>query len=233
MQAKPLFLVYVEHPMCSLDCADAVLDVLKSSGKYEAQLVGPGSFPYMIVTESSLAKASCLVVPGGLGDADQYDDSYLRRSSKEIKAYVASGGRYLGICAGGYFAGHHYMDILQKNTKAAQYVRRKDATIVHENHDVVTVNWDGEEKSMFFYDGAAYVPRKGYLEISGEIIAKYQNGDAAALIQNYKKGYVGTIGPHPEAPKWWFYSQTRIRHRWRDCVQHDLLLSFVDRLLFR
>jgi phosphoribosylformylglycinamidine (FGAM) synthase-like amidotransferase family enzyme len=229
--AKPNFLVYVEHPMCSLDCADAVFDVLNMSGKYSAKLVGPSSFPYLILSNSTLEQADCLVVPGGLGDADQYDDSFLRTLSPLIKSYLANGGRYMGICAGGYFAGHHYMDILRPSTKAAQYVRRKKSTVNHEDHDVVTVNWDKEERTVYFHDGAAFVPRRWYHRVSGEVVARYKNGDAAALIQKYKNGKVGVMGPHPEAQKWWFYSQSRITKRWRDCVQHDLLLSFAEKLI--
>ena len=231
MAKKPLFLVYVEHPMCSLDCADAVLDVLNLSGKYTARFVGPSSFPYTILTEELLASASCLVVPGGLGDADQYDDSFLRILAPLIKNYLAKGGRYMGICAGGYFAGHHYMDILKPGTKAAQYVRRKHSTVKHEEHDVVTVNWASRECTVYFHDGAAFVPRRWFNRISGAVVARYTNGDAAALIQNYKQGKVGVMGPHPEAQKWWFYSQTRINKRWRDCMQHELLLDFAERLL--
>lgn len=231
MAKKPLFLVYVEHPMCSLDCADAVLDVINFSGKYTARLVGPSSFPYTIVSETVLSSADCFVVPGGLGDADQYDDSFLKILAPAIKSYLGKGGKYLGICAGGYFAGHHYIDILKPSTKAAQYARRKRSTVKHEDHDVVTVNWAGESKTVYFHDGAAFVPRRWYNRMSGDIVARYANGDAAAIIQTYKAGKVGVMGPHPEAQKWWFYSQTRINKRWRDCIQHDLLLSFAERLL--
>jgi glutamine amidotransferase-like uncharacterized protein len=231
MGKKPVFLVYVEHPMCSMDCADAVLDILNLSGKYECKFVGPSSFPYLIVNEQLLSTADCLVIPGGLGDADQFDTSLLKKLSTDIKNYISTGGKYMGICAGGYFAGHHYLDILNQNTKAAQYVKRKKSTIKHENHDVVTVNWNREQRTVFFYDGAAFVPKKGYPAIGGEIIATYLNGDPAAIIQSYGKGKVGVMGPHPEAHKWWFYSQTRIKNRWRDCIQHDLLLDFVERLL--
>jgi phosphoribosylformylglycinamidine (FGAM) synthase-like amidotransferase family enzyme len=217
--------------MCSLDCADAVLDVLRLSRKYDADFIGPSSYPYKALTSSSIAEASCLVVPGGLGDADQYDDSFLRRLAPTVKSYLAQGGRYLGICAGGYFAGHHYMDILKPNTKAAQYVRRKGSTVHHEDHDVVTIDWQGETRTAYFHDGAAFVPRKWCSKISGDVVARYSNGDAAAIIQPYKYGRVGVMGPHLEAHKWWFYSQTRISKRWRDSVQHDLLLEFTERLL--
>jgi len=217
--------------MCSIDCADAVLDVLNFSGKYEARFVGPSSFPYTILSEALLASADCLVIPGGLGDADQYDDSFLRILSPSIKNYLAKGGRYMGICAGGYFAGNHYMNILQPSTKVVQYVRRKNSTVKHEDHDVVTVDWAGENRTIYFHDGGAFVPRRWFNRMSGTVIARYSNGDAAAIIQNHKKGRVGVMGPHPEAQKWWFYSQTRINKRWRDCIQHELLLSFVERLL--
>lgn len=230
-KTKPLLLVYTEHPMCSLDCADAVCDVLNSTGKYNARLIGPTSFPFDILGSQNLKKADCLVMPGGWGDSDQFDSSLLRTHSTIVRKYVASGGKYLGVCMGAYFAGHHYFNILAGDTKAAQYVRRKKSTVKHEKHDVVELNWEGEDKTVYFHDGAAFVPRKGFDEISGEIVATYTNGDAAALIQPYSKGYVGVMGPHPEAPKWWFYSQTRIKKRWRDCVHQGLFLSFTKKLL--
>lgn len=230
-RSKPLLLVYTEHPMCSLDCADAVCDVLNNTGKYKASLVGPSSFPFEILDHQKLEKASCLVMPGGWGDSDQYDNSRLKSYATLIRKYVASGGKYLGVCMGAYFAGHHYLNILSNNTKAAQYVRRKKSTVKHEKHDVVEVVWEGEDKTVYFHDGAAFVPRKGYDKISGEVVATYTNGDSAALIQSFAKGTVGVIGPHPEAQKWWFYSQTRIKKRWRDCAHQELFLNFTKKLL--
>lgn len=228
---KPLVLIYVEHPMCSMDCAEGVLSVLNGSGKYQAALIGPGSFPFHPITLNKLKEATMLVIPGGWGDSDQFDNSLLRSNAGDIRNYVAAGGKYLGICMGSYLAGHHYIDLLAKNTKAVQYVRRKLSTIKHEKHAVVSLDWGGQEKTVYFHDGAAFVPRKRYRRISGKIVARYRNGDAAALIQKYKKGVVGVVGPHPEAHKWWFYSQTRIRKRWRDCIHHELLVGFVESIL--
>jgi glutamine amidotransferase-like uncharacterized protein len=100
-----------------MDCADAVVDLLNSSGQYAAELVGPGSFPYKILSEKSLAEAVCLVVPGGYGDSDQYDKSLLAKNAEVIKKYISSGVKYLGICMCSYLAGHHYMNIMHKSTK--------------------------------------------------------------------------------------------------------------------
>jgi len=213
--------------MCSLDCADAVCDVLNDSGMYRAKMIGPHSFPEMEFSVKNLMKADCLVIPGGWGDSDQFDEQLISYSDIIID-YIAKGGKYLGICMGSYFVGSHYLNILNK-ADVVQYVKRKAATVHHENHDIVNLLWEGEQKTVYFHDGAAFIPTSK--KIPAEIIATYQNGDAAALIQKYKKGRFGVIGPHPEAMKWWFYSQTRIKNRWKDCIQHDLLLNFVEKLL--
>ena len=73
MSKKPLFLVYTDNPMCSIDCADAVCDVLNYSGFYEARLVGPSSEYKTPLTKELLKKSSCVVFGGGMGDADQFD----------------------------------------------------------------------------------------------------------------------------------------------------------------
>lgn len=225
---KPLILVYTNHPMCSIECADAVCEVLNQSGIYKAIMVGPHSFPFLELNEEILKKTDCLILPGGNGDADQFDKKLINYS-KIITDYIGRGGRYLGICMGAYFAGSKFLNIL-RNADAVQYVKRKNSTVTREKHDVVAVSWLKEEKIIYFHDGAAFIP-VGRNRIPARIIARYKNGDVAALIQRYKKGKIGVIGPHPEAQKWWFYSQTRIRKRWKDCIQHNLLLEFISKLL--
>ena len=224
---KPLFLVYTHHPMCSLDCSDAICEVLNQSGLYEAKMVGPDSHPKLDLTDENLKNVDCLVIPGGWGDSDQFD-AKLKHKTEIIVNYVRNGGKYFGICMGSYFAGHHYLNILN-GYEAHQYIKRKGCSTNRENHDIVTLNWNKIQKTVYFHDGAAFIPTNK--SSKAKIIARYQNGDAAALIQKYKKGRVGVIGPHPEAHKWWFYSQTRIKKRWKDCVHHELILDFVERLL--
>jgi hypothetical protein len=75
---------------------------------------------------------------------------------------------------------------------------------------------------MFFYDGCSLVgDGKTY-----EVIAKYSNGDAAAIIQ----GRIGLIGPHPESDSYW-YDKAYLQPYWHEYQHHKLLLSFVDRLM--
>lgn len=224
---KPLILIYTHTPMCSISCADGTREVLEDSGLYDVKLVGPDSFPRLGVSPELLKTADCFVCPGGLGDSDQFDTK-MNNISADIIDYVAGGGRYMGICMGAYFTGKHYLNLLDR-TDAVQYIKQPNASTTREDHDIVSVEWNGERRELYFHDGAAFVPDEG--KLPGTVIAKYHNGDAAAIIQQYKHGKVGVIGPHPEAHKWWFYCQKRITKRWHDCIQHDLVLSFTKQLL--
>lgn len=225
---KPRFLVYTDHPMCSLDCSDAVCEVLNQSGLYKAKMIGPSSYPELEFNEENIKKANCLVFPGGWGNSDQFDDKLIKHKSV-VENYIKNGGRYLGVCMGAYFAGKHYFDILT-GADAVQYIKRKKSTVKRSTHDIVELTWNNiDGYNTYFHDGAAFVPTHG--TIPAKIIGKYKNGDAAAIIQPYKKGMVGVIGPHPEAMKWWFYSQPRITNEWKTSIQHDLFLDFVGKLM--
>lgn len=226
---KPLFLVYTDHPMCSIDCADAVCDVLNQSGLYDAKMVGPSSYPYLELNTDTLQEADCLVIPGGLGDADQFDKD-IYKYKPLITKYVNEGGKYLGICMGSYYASGHYFNLL-KDTKAVQYIKRKNADVKRDGPAVTTIVWENvyEPITMYFHDGAAFVNTN---DKDTHIVAHYCNGDAAAVIQRLGKGRVGAIGPHPEAMKWWYYSQRKVQDRWKDSVHHELMLDLIDKLLY-
>lgn len=224
---KPLILVYTDDPMCSIDCADATCDVLKGSGLYDVQMIGKDSFPKLEFSESNLFKANCIVFPGGIGDADQFDN-YLLFHKGMVQRYVANGGKYLGICQGSYFAGKHYFDLLT-GFDSAQHIKRKQASTKRSGPSIVDIYWKQEKaQPIYFYDGAAFVYT--WPDAKANVLGRYSNGDAAALIQSYEQGKVGVIGPHPEAQKWWFYSQRRIRDGWKNNMQHHMLLELVEEL---
>jgi glutamine amidotransferase-like uncharacterized protein len=214
--------------MCSIDCADAICEVLEQSGLYRVKMIGPDSFPKLEFIEENIKNADCIVIPVGLGDSDQFDH-HLINKKKMVQNYVKNGGKYLGICMGSYFADHHYFDILTGVT-AEQYIKRKNKTVRRSTHDIVDLIWGSKQATVYFHDGAAFIPVDNN-KISGIIIARYKNGDVAAMIQSYGRGTVGVVGPHPEAMKWWFYSQNRNTNRWHDCVRHDLMLDLVIKLM--
>ena len=228
---KPLFLVYTDDPMCSIDCADATCEVLNQSGLYDARMIGPSSYPHLKFNAENVFKAKCLVFPGGMGDADQFDENLVNHK-RLVYDYVSSGGKYLGICQGAYFASKHYFDLLG-DIVAEQHIKRKDASIRRYGPAIIPLTWRNTCSYLtYFHDGATFVPPEGKDEMGMcKILGWYKNGEAAALIQRLWQGSVGVIGPHPEAPRWWFYSQPSVHKGWKNPLTHHLLLDFVRQLL--
>lgn len=216
--------------MCSIDCADATCEVINQSGIYDAKMIGPDSHPYLKFNKQNISDADCLVFPGGDGDADQFDNS-LYKHKRMVQEYVSLGGKYLGICQGGYFASRHYFDLLG-HIKAEQHIKRKGASARRDGAAVVPIIWrDQKPARIYFHDGASFVPDAESDLESCEVLGRYHNGDAAALIQPFWDGAVGVFGPHPEAMRWWFYSQWYIKNDWKRPLQHHLLLDLLSVLL--
>ena len=226
---KPLIYVYVDHPMCSYDCADATCEVLNKSNLYNAQLIGPDSFPYVHFCKKNISKAKCLVFPGGEGDADQFD-KHLTFYRRVVVNYVNNGGKYLGICQGSYFASKHYFNLLSGYV-ARQYIKTNKPSTRRCGPAIVDIKWqDDTDRTIYFHDGAAFIPESKVKEET-KILGIYKNDTIASLIQRHKKGAVGVIGPHPEAMRWWFYCQRIIRSGWTNELQHDILLDIMKNLL--
>jgi len=228
---KPLFLVYTDDPMCSIDCADATCEVLNQSGLYDARMIGPSSYPHIIFTKENIQKASCLVFPGGMGDADQFDENLINHKQM-VYDYVAEGGKYLGICQGAYFASKHFFNLLT-DVVAVQHIKRPGASTRKSGPAIVPLKWRNTGPHLtYFHDGASFVVSEGKEEkCYATVHAFYENGDAAALVQSLWRGSVGVIGPHSEAPRWWFYSQPSVHEGWKNPLTHHLLLDFVRLLL--
>ena len=59
-----------------------------------------------------------------------------------------------------------------------------------------------------------------------ETVARYTNGDPAAIIQ----GRIGLIGPHLESEEYW-YDKPYLHRHWHNNRHHKLLKEFVDKLM--
>jgi len=161
-----------------------------------------------------------IAVPGGFGDADSYDNLF-KHNASAVQKFVQSGGRYLGICMGAYWAGQHYLNILD-SVDAVQYIRCPGTDTRRPHAKAVDVTWRGKHDQMFFYDGCALVGNQSKFET----VATYANGDAMAIIQNR----IGLIGCHPEADKFWYDDYSWMRQRWTG-GHHAQLVEFVDQLM--
>jgi len=164
-----------------------------------------------------------VAVPGGIGDADTFTQLF-KNNANRVREFVGQGGGYLGICMGAYWAGSHYLNIL-KEVDAVQYLKRPGTDTRRPHAKNIAINWQGQDMSMFWYDGCALVGNRDRFET----VATYSNGDAMAIYQDR----IGLIGCHPESEKFWYDGYSWMRPHWHHRAHHQLLVDFVDQLYRR
>ena len=209
--------LFMRHPECSEDCAYAMVHALSSE------------YQIRIFTEKELdddtffEHLDVIAFPGGIGDSDSYPNFFTRRRANRIAEFISSGGHYLGICMGAYWAGERYFDILD-GVDPVQYIKRPNADVKRSYGTVASITWNEQKEDMYFYDGCALIGD----ETKFKTIAKYANGEPMAIIQ----GNIGLIGCHPEAPEHWFKKPWQYINKYYSGDRHQkLLLNFVNELV--
>ena len=210
---KPTIALFIYDPKCSVQSGNGIIRALQSY--YNFKIFGKNELEKVFFDDVDM-----VVVPGGLGDASIYETAF-RYNAQPVRDFVAQGGRYLGICMGAYWAGSHYLDILQ-DVDAEQYICRPETDTHRPHAKNLDVHWNHVPQKMFFYDGCALVGDKTKFRT----MATYMNGDAMAIIQNN----IGLIGCHPESEQFWYDSYSWMRGRYHRGQHHTLLLDFVDQM---
>jgi glutamine amidotransferase-like uncharacterized protein len=122
----------------------------------------------------------------------------MREHADDIRNWVHDGGHYLGFCLGAYLAAATPgFALLPGNT--SQYITSPGATVDTTDDAVIPVLWRGKPRHMFFQDGPVF-----QLNADADVLATYDNGEPAALVVPYGSGWVGVVGPHPEADQSWY-----------------------------
>jgi glutamine amidotransferase-like uncharacterized protein len=192
-------LVYRGGAACA-GCPEALADLLRSScWGFDVRYVGEEE--ELPLTASALAGADLYAQPGG-GDDLRQAYRRVKEAGPAIRQYVRSGGRYLGICMGGYLAGHRPgFRLLPEDT--AQFIASRGASVTTEEDTVVEVRWRGQRRRMYFQDGPLFRLPPG--PIGATVLARYaSNGEIAAMVAPCGRGRVGVCGPHPEATETWY-----------------------------
>ena len=210
---KPTIALFIYDPKCSVQCGNGMIQAL--SPYYNFKL-----FSKNRVEDVFFNDVDMIVVPGGIGDADTFKQLFKNNGSR-VQQFIASGGRYLGICMGAYWAGSHYLNVLD-SVDAVQYLKRPgtDTRRPHAKH--ISVTWRGRPDHMFWYDGCALIGDNTKFET----VATYANGDAMAIIQDR----IGLIGCHLEADKFWYDGYSWMRKHWAG-GHHAQLAEFADQLM--
>ena len=209
----PIIAIFRHDPECSQECVDGMVEAL--SGEFQVKM-----FDEADMEHDPLKDVDIVAFPGGIGDAKRYYDFFKRREGNAIDRFVSSGGKYLGICMGAYWAGRDYFDLLD-GLDPVQYIKSPNADVKRSYPTVAKVTWGNRDERMFFYDGCTFVG-----DGRCQIVARYANGDPMAVIQRR----VGLIGCHPESQQKW-YDKPYMQKWWHGGQHHELLLGFTKKLM--
>lgn len=205
--------LFLHQPKCSVQSGNGIIKALHPHYKFKI-------FTKHELEDDFFDDVDMVVFPGGVGDADSWD-TLLKFHKSRIQDFVAKGGRYLGICMGAYWADHTYFG-LSSNFRTDQYITRPNTDTKRPHAKQMNVTWNGQSEELFFYDGCAIFGD----ESKYDVIARYPNGDAMAIIQNN----IGLIGCHPEAEQHWYDEYSWMRKRWTGSKDY-LLLDFVNKMM--
>ncbi|KAM3528830.1 hypothetical protein NHJ13051_002231 [Beauveria bassiana] len=190
------------------DLSEAVGQLLESSPhNFQVAYVGPKD-----ITAESLKTVKLLAFPGG----EDVDNLWkvVKPVAQPIRSFVAGGGRYLGFCLGAYMAGHSPgLGLLPNGSDVSAECDEEDAQVRDDRDTVIQIHWAFSSGSSagktvtdrwIYYQEGNYV--KNFVEDNTSyVLGRYSKTDrVAATLNKYGEGWVGTIGPHPEADQSWF-----------------------------
>jgi len=210
---KTTIALFIADPKCSVQSSNGIIKALGDD--YSFKIFGKNE-----LEDNFFDGVDMIIIPGGIGDSESYTTLF-KRNAKRVRNFVKNGGKYLGICMGGYWAGKHYLNILN-NIDAVQYIKRPGTDTRRPHAKNIKVNWNGSDTEMFFYDGCALVGNGNH-----QTIATYANGDPMAIIQ----GNIGIIGCHPESEQFWYDSYSWLKGKYHNGEHHKLLLNFANTLI--
>jgi glutamine amidotransferase-like uncharacterized protein len=204
--------IFVHQPRCSIQSINGIIKALVPS--YTIKI-----FTRHDLESDFFDDVDMVCCPGGIGDSDSFDH-LMRIHAQRIRNYVASGGRYLGICMGAYWADTDYFGLLN-DVRVVQYIKRPNSDTRRPHAKHISITWQDSPMRMYFYDGCTFVGNQNNFEV----YAKYANGDPMAIIQDK----IGLIGCHPEAEQHWYNDYSWMRKHWHG-GQWGLLTKFVDNM---
>lgn len=162
------------------------------------------------------SSTSLLIFPGGRDI--HYHEALKGKPNQKIRRYVENGGRYLGLCAGGYYGcsriefekgrpleviGDRELSFFPGIARGSAYGPNQFQYESEDGSCVAELAWLGEEElgpaSVYFNGGCAFIDANQHQNTS--ILARYQDipNLPAAIVQcEVGKGKAILSGVHPE-----------------------------------
>lgn len=209
----PTIALFIHQPKCSVQSGNGIIKALSPYYRFKI-------FTKHELEDDFFDDVDMVCVPGGIGDSDTF--SYLMKTNgQRIRNFVASGGKYLGICMGAYWADTEYLGLLD-SVRVVQYIKSPNTDTKRPHAKNIHINWLGRDMNMYFYDGCTYHGDSSKFVT----IATYKNNDPMAIIQDN----IGLIGCHPESEKHWYDSYSWMQKHYHNGTHSELLLDFVNHL---
>ncbi|KAI4645957.1 hypothetical protein J4E93_005536 [Alternaria ventricosa] len=235
-------IVYRGSSTCD-NCSESVGRLLMNS-PYHFNVTYAGPDEEVDLSPSLLSKADLYAYPGGpaqetKNDFTDLDEAWdeLKTHAKTIREFVNGGGRYMGFCLGAYLAGKSALDLMPSGIDVGSEILQDKAQVDDDRDTTIQVDWKFNastsspklEKARwaYFQEGATML---GFNDSDRGILARYSaNQNVAASVTPYGKGFVGLVGPHPEAYELW-YEDAEIKNPEgvRTDIGYDFVKSTID-----
>lgn len=160
-----------------------------------------------IDSENLCEEVDMIIFPGGF--AAEY--RYAIKDHDKIRSFIESGGSYIGICAGAYYAAaifkwqgttYEYPLGLFPGTAAGPLkggLNWGDSATLTINSDADPNQGFPDQISTYYFDGPSFTVNLDNKEESVTIIARYGLNDEAAIVAgSFGAGRYLLLGPHPE-----------------------------------
>ena len=145
------------------------------------------------MSDSELQAHRLLIVPGG--NFVDIGNGLTARATANVRAAVQHGLNYLGVCAGGFFAGNSPYNGLNLTSGVRFGFYAAEARGIRKAAVTIT-GADATKLDQYWEDGPQ-------LSGWGAPVATYPDGTPAVVEGTFGRGWVVLAGIHPEAPAGW------------------------------
>lgn len=207
-------------PVSAEDCPEAAAAIAQSVGLRVKFVANVGELPNL------LQNTAVFIIGGTQDELHPLVKAFTPKVTEALKDYLRNGGRFLGICGGGFMASTDWKEgrTLVKGLgliPAQSKVYRGDFKA-----RIIPIHWQGKTRPMFLKAGPSFQLVGSPGEV--QVIANYEDGSIAALMSSYGQGKIAVCGPHPEAPASW-KDEVADSDKWTS--SHDLAVAFLKDLL--
>lgn len=182
-------------PVAAEDGPEAVAAIAKQAGLSVMFVSDIAELPHL------LNDAAVFIIGGTEDDLDPLKDAFTPDVTAALEAYLRDGGRYWGICGGGYLASTGWEEDEIFVEMLALVPAESSEFDENDEPQMLPIQWLGETRSMYFQFGPAFDLTDSQEDVN--VFAYYDDGRIAGLISSYGDGKVAVCGPHPEARESW------------------------------